>query len=530
VSVSGGETTTFNASVINKNAQNIELVDLVVKFPEGTKDPKNPTKDISQNRLSLGNINSGQVVQKSLSAILYGQEGDTQNISFSVEYRTANSNAIFRKEKTYTLTIGSSPILVSIDSLDKVLSNQPTDVSVSVISNSPVPIRDVLLSLEYPFGFQIIPGEIKPTYGNNVWRIGDIAPGSRKTITFKAILTGEDGEDRVIHANVGIMDASNENLIGTTIVSRERTLTLERPSLGIDVSLNGETSKDLVTEPGENVRTDIIWKNNSSTRINNARIEVNLSGNALDRNSISVNNGYYDSSRDTIVWEAGRVSGLASIAPGESNRVSFSFSSRKSVPGQTLSNPTVKIEVSAKGNRTDELGVSQEVTTGTSRSVKLVSNLGINSRALYSQGAFINSGPLPPKVDKETTYTIVWTVSNTSNIVGNTQVIGVLPQNVTWLGHWAPAGANLSYNSVGGQVTWLAGDIPANGGSKEVSFQVSLKPSLTQAGRAANLLGQTTVTGTDSFTGVIVRSNASALTTRITTDLYWKSGDDTVTE
>ncbi|MDP1625348.1 MAG: hypothetical protein Q8L64_06345 [bacterium] len=526
-SVTGGEPILLTTAIVNKNAEKIELVDLIIQFPEGAKDPNNPTKDLSRLRVSVGDIAPGQVVQKSISAIMFGQEGDERKVSFIVEYRTPNSNAIFRKEKPYNIRISSSPVIVSIDSLDRVLAGQATDVSVTVVSNSAQPMRDLLLSLDYPFGFQIVPGDIKPAYGDNVWRIGDLAPGARRTISFKAIVSGEDGEERVIHANVGLRDENNEREIATVIVSRDRAFVIERPFLGIDLTFNGVRG-DIATQPGDTVRVDVAWTNNSSTRIDNARIEAKLTGNALDRKSISASGGYYDSARDVVIWEAGRVQGLASIAPGESSRVSFTFASLRSAPGQAVSNPSVTVAVSASGSRTDELGVSRNVVTAVTRTARLASSIGITSRALYSQGAFINSGSIPPQVNKQTTYTIVWTVSNSSNSVSDAQVAGILPQGVEWLGKWSPSDTNLSYNTVGGQVTWLIGDIPANSAPKQVSFQVGLVPSLSDVGIAPGLLSQTQVTGTDSFAGVIVRSTAAALTTRISTDLYWKNGDDIV--
>lgn len=528
VSISGGEPISLTAAVVNKNAEVIELVDLIVEFPEGTKDPADPTKDLSRTRLSLGDIAPGQMVQKSISAIMYGQEGAEREVSFTIEYRTANSNAIFYKEKPYKLAISSSPILVSIDSLDKVLAGQLTDMSVTVSSNSPAPIRDLLLILDYPFGITITPKDLKPAFGDNVWRLGDLAPGAKRTVSFQASVSGEDGEERVIHANVGIADANNDREIATLIVSRERALVIERPSLGIDLTFNGARG-DVASQPGESMRADIAWTNNSSTRIDNARIEAKLSGNALDRRSITVSGGYYDSAKDVIVWEAGRTSGLASIAPGGSDRVSFNFASIRPAAGQSVANPTITVAVTATGDRTDELGVSRDVSTAVTGSVKLVSSLGVTARALYSQGAFINSGPIPPQVDKQTTYTLVWTVSNSSNSVSNVQVVGILPQGVEWLGKWSPSDANLSYNSVGGQVTWLVGDLQPNGAAKQVSFQVGLTPSLTQAGTAAELLSQTQITGVDAFAGVTVRSTASSLSTRISTDPSWAPGDEIVT-
>ncbi len=244
--------------------------------------------------------------------------------------------------------------------------------------------------------------------------------------------------------------------------------------------------------------------------------------------------GYYDSRTDTIIWEAGRTTGLDAIAPGETNRVGFTFSTTRAVPGQATLGPIVTAAVTAQGARVDESGVSQSVSTGVSRSVKIVSNLSLSSRILRSQGPFANTGPIPPKVDEETTYTIVWTVTNTSNSISNAQVTATLPPYVTWAGEISPEGSNITYNPVGGQITWLAGTVPQNAdvgsGAKQVAFKVILRPSLTQEGSAPEVVSQSIITGTDTFAGSTLRNSAPALSTRTTTDLMWQEGQGNVVE
>src|SRR6185369_10829997 len=57
-SIAGGEPLSLDVSVANKNETEIQLVDLIVEYPTGTKDPANPTKDLTRIRLPLGNIGS----------------------------------------------------------------------------------------------------------------------------------------------------------------------------------------------------------------------------------------------------------------------------------------------------------------------------------------------------------------------------------------------------------------------------------------------------------------------------------------
>ncbi len=531
-SVAGGEPLNLGVSVLNKNATDIELVDLIVEYPPGSKDPLTSEKDIGRLRLSLGNIKSQSIAEKSLSSLMFGEEGEEKSIKFTAEYRTADSNAIFYKEKIYNVSVSSSPVLVSIDALDRVFGNQSTDISVTVASNTKAPIKNLLLSLEYPFGFSVISSNPISTYGKNVWRLGDLAPGAKKIITMKATTDGQDGEERTIHANIGIQSQSNEREIATNIISRAHTFTIERPFLGLDLTFDGNRS-DLATEAGKNVRGEILWTNNSQNKITNTRIEAKLSGAVLDKNSVSVSDGgFYDSLTNTIVWEAGRVSGFDSMAPGEDGRISFSFRSTDASSGQPISNPIITVTVSGRGNRIDDSGSPHQIESGISRSVKLVSNLALSARSLRSGGPFQNTGPIPPRAEQATTYTIVWTVTNTSNIIIGARVSASLPAYMTWTGKISPENTDISYNPTGGIITWQVGEVPRNAdigsGAKQVAFQISLQPSIIQVGEAPQILSEAKIVGVDVFTGATLQNSAPTLSTRTTTDLLWKPGNEIV--
>jgi len=534
VSIRGGEPLTLNVSVTNKNTAEVELVDLIASYPEGTKDVNDPTKDISKVRLSIGSIASQAVAQRTFDSLMFGEEGADREVKFTVEYRTANSNAIFYKEKVYRLKLASSPVVVSVDALDRVLSGQATPVTVTVMSNTTSVVRDLLVALEYPSGYSIASANPSATFSNNVWRLGDLAPGAKKTIVINGSVQGQDGESRTLHARVGMQSKTDEREIATNIISGDHTFSIERPSLGIDLALNGQTTGDLATDAGKVIRAEIIWTNNSATRITDARIEAKLSGNAFDRSSISVQGGYYDSRIDTIIWEAGRVSDLKAIAPGETNRVGFTFASLRATPGKAAVNPLVSLVVTARGSRVDENGSPEELSTGVSRSVKVSSAVSLSARALRSQGPFVNTGPIPPRVDQETSYTIVWTVTNTSNSINEARVTTTLPPHVGWSGAISPEGADISYDQSTGMVTWYPGTIQQNtdvgSGARQVSFQVILRPNLTQVGSTPTIAGQSLLSGIDSFTGASIQSSALGLSTQTTTDLLWQNGQGTVSE
>ena len=156
----------------------------------------------------------------------------------------------------------------------------------------------------------------------------------------------------------------------------------------------------------------------------------------------------------------------------------------------------------------------------------------MSGRVVRTVGPFANTGHIPPQAEKPTTYTIVWTIDNTANIVNSTQVTAKLPPYVKWLDQISPLTEDISVNKDSGLITWNArtiGTYTVNSGQrKEVYFQVSMEPSVNQIGSAPNLVGDAALAGTDSFTGATVSSSQSYLTTRFSTDPTYKDGQETV--
>ena len=72
--VGGGDTLELQISVLNKNSTTLELVDLLVEYPEGTRSPDNLGRELLRFRESIGDIAPGGRVKKSVDAILFGEE------------------------------------------------------------------------------------------------------------------------------------------------------------------------------------------------------------------------------------------------------------------------------------------------------------------------------------------------------------------------------------------------------------------------------------------------------------------------
>lgn len=538
ISIAGGTPFSFNVQVTNKNNVKLTTVDLEVDFPTGSVNPSDTTKEQKTYQTLMDDIDPGGVTERSVNADLYGQENSTKEITLKVFYHVPGSNATFEKDKAYDVLVSSSPLTMSISSFSQVTAGQKFDMTVTLTSNSQSTIKNVLMNAVYPFGYSFVSSDQKPLADKATWNVGDITPGQSKTITISGTLQGQDQDSRVFHFLAGAANAGSPSVIGTEYIDTSETVTLQKPYITMTLSFSSDDigTGDYVGQFGKPITATISWFNNLPDAVTNAEIHLQFSGNAFYKGSVSGNGGFYDSSNNEITWDKTNTSAFESIPAGGSGSVIFNFTPQDlSTPAAPVMNPSINLSISVDGQRTSESNVPQSLTESVSRLVKVASNVALSAQALYTTGPFVNSGPFPLKAEATTTYTIVWTVGNSSNAVSGASVSATLPENVTWIGPVSPQSENVQYDAGSRTVTWNAGTLTAYLGQngqqqRQVSFQVGLYPNVTNAGHPLTLVNPATLSATDNFTGITVYSSWGALTTRLSTDPGFQEGDDLVTK
>ncbi|MFK5282390.1 hypothetical protein ACI3PL_22800, partial [Lacticaseibacillus paracasei] len=84
---------------------------------------------------------------------LFGQQGTTRDIKIALEYRVPGSNAIFVKEKIYTVNISSAPVNLSVTGPENSGANQNISFSVKAGLNTKEIVKDMMIVVQYPRGF-----------------------------------------------------------------------------------------------------------------------------------------------------------------------------------------------------------------------------------------------------------------------------------------------------------------------------------------------------------------------------------------
>lgn len=511
--IGGGETIPLQIGITNQNTVPIDSATLIVTYPQGTQSATEEGKELFVERLPFEVIQPGETLNVSLRAVVFGEENEEKTISAEIEYRVKGSNSTFAKQaEPLRFKITSSPIVVSVDSLQKVSSGQETDIEIKVSSNSPNPLTDILVKAEYPNGFDFTNADPSPVSGQNVWLIESLDPEGSATITVTGVLVGKEEEEKALHVSVGVSNERDRYSLASIFSTATTEFLIESPFIDVALSLNGDQSGTVPVAAGEVIDVEIVVTNSLEYTIYDGTITLGLSGNALSDYTVRSTSGFYESINNTVSWEPSSVNSLREILPGEDVRLAVTLEPDP----DTNATPQLAFDVDVKARRVTE-GRATEELIGTAAGVAKVSSvaflLGETGR---DTSIFTDTGPLPPTAEEKTTYTLTLFAQNGTNDISDVEVTASLPVYVQWLDKTSGAG-KITFNETSRTVTWNAGDIDANQ-SKIAGFQVSLLPSISQIGTTPTLLGEQRLKGNDRFTGSVIRANNPALTTRLSSE------------
>ena len=237
--VSAGEVFELGVSIANTNNAELELANLSIQYPQGSRNPDNTAESLTYTKDDLGVVGAGAETVRNVRMVLLGSMGEVKEIKFSIEYKVKGSNATFYKDKIFEITVGNAPITLAVASPRSTTSGDSFTTVVSVTLNSTDVLKNVILRAEYPYGYSVLDVTPAAMSDNNVWVLGDLSPGSDKTISIRGRLVGEDREERTFRFYVGVSDGDVTSPdLKVNIASLLNTVVVERSSIGLDILFN----------------------------------------------------------------------------------------------------------------------------------------------------------------------------------------------------------------------------------------------------------------------------------------------------
>ncbi|MBI2446424.1 MAG: hypothetical protein HYV51_01215 [Parcubacteria group bacterium] len=508
-----GEQITYQISYWNNTNQILQNANLTVRYPQeavvaGGK--------IIQN-VDLGNIGIGGGGKIEVNLAFVGSDKSIQKLQAVLSYKPQNTVSTFENEAVKEVAINGSALTVDFKAPETVLPNIRNVYIIHYKNNTEEVLKNVSIEASYPQDFNFVSSDRVPAKSNNVWNLGDLNPNEEGNITVLGILRNTESAN--FELAIGIRES--DKFFKFSRSSAQINLTAS--PIAVDISVNNQSS--ITINPGDFLQFKISYKNNTSITLSDIVLKAKLDGLMYDFSSLKTK-GFYNGSDNAITWNAGNTAEFKNLEPAATGEVEFQITVKPQYIIRTFRDKNFLLQV---------LATMETPTVPPSLAVKLLSvssdlALKVNTKAeLKTKGYYYdtvikNSGPLPPKVSKTTTYTIHWQVANYSNDLDKVIVKTVLPEGVSWQSKKAGAGAaTLEYNDRTSELTWNIGKLPAGTGllldPYEVIFQVALTPSIKNVNTIMPVISDSNLTAEDIFTGIGVTASAPALKTDMPDDL-----------
>jgi hypothetical protein len=520
--IAAGEKVLLQVNVSNQNSVPIESATLILNYGAGTKSNDEAMRELFEERLTIGILEPGEARNIPINVIIFGEENEVKEIKATVEYRVKGSNGTFFKEaEPAKIQVNSSPLVVRVNSVEKVSSGQEVEFKITLQSNASTPQKNILVSAAYPNSFTFIESNPLPVYGQTEWLIPEIKPDSTAVITLKGRVNGVANEEAVLQFSAGTPRSDNQFIMGSVLSKTNSSYTIERPFIDVLVNINGDTDGSAVIEAGQIANVKVLFKNTLEETIYDMRVEISPKGNLIRDNLLSIPSGFYDSSSKTIRYEVSGMPSLAEVRAGETREFIFSVN-----PDSNQTTAAFDISTNVYARRVSDANASEVIVGTALAEAKYSSRLETRAQVGRSDSTFTDEGPIPPVAGEVTTYTLTFEAETGANDVTGMTFNTTLPQHVSWLNSYKGEGT-VEFNPVSKQLTWTLGTMSAKN-TKQLQVQVGLLPSVTHIGRNLVIVGTQELKATDRFTSTSLKAQNQPLYNDLSTEAGFEKDNGVV--
>jgi hypothetical protein len=515
--IASGEEIDLVVKYNNNNRVSLSEAHLIVNYPPGTF--SSDGEERYQDSKAVGFIDKKTQGEETFKVRLLGEKGSTKNITAKLDYKPQNINSKFESNTSSKIEINSILIGIHIEGSEKAVAGQEISYAIEYENKTDETINNLRIELEYPNDFIFKSSEPLPISEDetNIWNVGSLKANEKKTINLNGVLNGQEMENKTLRGTIGTIENSE-----FLQYSQSEFITQISPApIVLTVEVEGITSENCKIGAGQSLKYKINFKNNTDIALRELILKAYLKGEVFDVENIELNGqGFFDSRNSVVTWSGADIPRLNLLETGQSGEVTFSIRIKNNLPIYNFNDKNFKanviteiqtLTVPAKFAGT-ELKFEKEL------SCKINTQLDLNTKAYYYEPyqGISNAGPIPPKVNNTTNYTIHWQITNTSNDLDNVVVKSVLPQGITYSNYYVNKSnkGSLYYNERTKEMVWTVGRVSAGAGitmpTYEMIFQVSLIPSINQIGEAPILINQSQVEGKDLFTGIgLIKTNSA---------------------
>lgn len=519
--VMSGKLLTYEISYKNDNRAGLKDASLRMVFPDSFKPEENPNFKMDSpvsGTYDLGQITGRSEGKVTLNGRAYAPKSALIYMEGNLSYNPSSYSAQFVSRNRLGISVISTPLELEVVAPQSISSGNEVNYLINYKNSSEEDFDSVKIKAEYPDGFSYAASDPRPFESNNIWYIGRVPAGQTGKIVVSGKLEGESDQVKTAKILIG----SSEK--GTFVSYNEAETETKIVSSPLAISQTVNKLASLNVNAGDLLLFEINYKNNAGTGMRDVIVTENLDSPVLDYTTLDSEGGAFDSSTKTITWKAPDYAALKNLDSGQSGTIKFSIKVKEILPITSGNDKNFVISSISKIDSPDVPTPvnSNKIISGNRMDMRLNSKLILNALGYYSDGNIENSGPIPPKVDEETTFAMHWKILNISNDISDVKVESSLPTGAVFTGKIYPEDTNVEYNERTNEISWNVGNISAGVGvlssAREVSFQVKIKPSANQVGKEVQLLESSKISAKDLFTGQDLSSSSGVKTTNLPED------------
>ncbi len=522
--IAGGNVT-YQVTVTNNSHVDWGTVNVVLTPSSGfIYQSSNPSAQVSIKNMvvSLPALSAGKSEVFETTGQLLGDEGSTADVTADVTVSPAKFPKESIKNAASASTVLSAiPLDVSVEAAKDAAVGQRVSAIIHIRNLGDATIDNAVLKLTPDPGMELAPEDsgFSPNFSvlDSFWRLPAMKPLDQVDLYSVLYVQGNPGDQRTL----GI--AINKMQQGQTYTLRQIThvITVSAAQVAITQSFNGSTGSSQVVSGSQNVDGVVNYKNSGTTGLTDAIIKVHFEGTGLDASTLKLHSGAFDPTSNTITWTAASLPALQRILPGQGGQITYSFAilPYNQFPLQGNTNQVLVATASLD---------SPDLPTPTGQTRQIISDrftMPIQTGVLLSTDAFYDdgrlgirsSGPLPPQVGQQTTYTVRVKVGSTLNDVQNNKVTIILPDGVSYTNSIYKTSGAVDYNQRTNTIVWTLDPLKALTGRslplEEFDMQVAITPGADKRGQEVLLVQSVSSAGKDAFTNNQVTSKVTDMPT-----------------
>lgn len=507
-----GENITYTVTFENKSLENWQQVQVGFEAPsgwrlEGSEPEVRP--DGPGYVYDAGELAAGARGELFIRGILIGEQNASLLSKATITFAPANDPKGARTATaTLTTIIRAVPLEVSIEASKDAASGERLLGVVHVKNISSAAQQNVYLALHVPAGMQLSTQDPQFSADFSVpdarWNLPALEPLDEIVRTIVFYVDGATGENRSLEVEVGVKEGERQFV--------QRTVSHVVAIAGSEVALEqeyGGQGGDQVVTAGQKISGKITFRNTGNVGLKSVVVKLAFEGTGLDPAKLQLKGGAYNPTTKTITWTSATVPALTVLNPNQTGEITYDLAvlptaQFPTATGGGVNNAIVATATIDSPDIATALGQERRVVTD--RTVlSVATDLTAEAIAFYDDGRLNipSTGPLPPNVGEQTTYTLRFRLGSTLNDVGDVRLAAVLPDGVAYTDKTYKTTGEVTYNERTGEVIWhiplMKGLTGRAAPAEDLHVQVAITPGENKRGESIELLQSVKAEATDEF-------------------------------